>query len=252
QKDVEPTEVDNIDELIRESRVVIQDDFLVDDDEFEDDTLEEYDDEEIEIIDSDTGSAPPGSGLGSGGSDPKEKRVKEEISGIVIEKELKRTKTNKLKAKFDYSRDNIIFMDSIEQLMMHYLRDWRNTMKGNPEIRELMSPIDCFENRHHKQSGWRNERRWLLQGRKHLLRLRLKLKHLANPSLSTESIVGPPPIDEYAIMTQSLEHQGKLKEHQAEAQHHLDEQQRLLQVLIAQLGNNGLHIKLSPPPPSFQ
>ncbi|PON99994.1 hypothetical protein TorRG33x02_041220, partial [Trema orientale] len=52
--DVEPAEVNNIDELLRESRVVTQDDFLVDDDEFDDDTLEEYDDEEIEIIDSDT------------------------------------------------------------------------------------------------------------------------------------------------------------------------------------------------------
>ncbi|PON42019.1 hypothetical protein PanWU01x14_284880 [Parasponia andersonii] len=47
REDVEPTEVDNIDKLIRESHVVTQDNFLVDDDEFEDDTLEEYDDEEI-------------------------------------------------------------------------------------------------------------------------------------------------------------------------------------------------------------
>ncbi|PON62518.1 hypothetical protein PanWU01x14_138390 [Parasponia andersonii] len=54
--DVEPAEVNNIDELLHESRVVTQDDFLVDDDEFEDDTLEEYDDEEIEIVDSDTSS----------------------------------------------------------------------------------------------------------------------------------------------------------------------------------------------------
>ncbi|PON48679.1 hypothetical protein PanWU01x14_235560 [Parasponia andersonii] len=56
REDIEPAEVDNIDELIRESRVVTQDDFLINDDEFEDDTLKEYDDEEIEIIDSDTSS----------------------------------------------------------------------------------------------------------------------------------------------------------------------------------------------------
>ncbi|PON60656.1 hypothetical protein PanWU01x14_150740 [Parasponia andersonii] len=56
QDDVEPAEVNNIDKLLHESRVVRQDDFLVDDDEFEDDTLEEYDDEEIEIVDSDISS----------------------------------------------------------------------------------------------------------------------------------------------------------------------------------------------------
>ncbi|PON44587.1 hypothetical protein PanWU01x14_265720 [Parasponia andersonii] len=54
--DDEPAKVNNIDELLRESHVVTQDDFLVDDDEFEDDTLEEYNDEEIEIVDSDTSS----------------------------------------------------------------------------------------------------------------------------------------------------------------------------------------------------
>ncbi|PON67750.1 hypothetical protein PanWU01x14_101740 [Parasponia andersonii] len=56
QDDDEPAKVNNINELLHESRVVKQDDFLVDDDEFEDDTLEEYDDEEIEIVDSDTSS----------------------------------------------------------------------------------------------------------------------------------------------------------------------------------------------------
>ncbi|PON32085.1 LOW QUALITY PROTEIN: hypothetical protein PanWU01x14_364380 [Parasponia andersonii] len=56
QDDVERAEVNNIDKLLHESHVVTQDDFLVDDDEFEDDTVEEYDYEEIEIVDSDTSS----------------------------------------------------------------------------------------------------------------------------------------------------------------------------------------------------
>ncbi|PON70558.1 hypothetical protein PanWU01x14_079320 [Parasponia andersonii] len=113
REDVEPTEVDNIDELIRESRVVTQDDFLVDDGEFEDNTLEEYDDEEIEIIDSDTSSEENNDisdneavhhlVLSSIVVDPtpKEKMVREETRGIVIENKLRRTKTNKLKVKHD-------------------------------------------------------------------------------------------------------------------------------------------------------
>ncbi|PON32199.1 hypothetical protein PanWU01x14_363270, partial [Parasponia andersonii] len=48
--DIEPSKVNNIDELLRESRVVTQDDFLVDDDEFEDDKLEEYDDEGLKLL----------------------------------------------------------------------------------------------------------------------------------------------------------------------------------------------------------
>ncbi|PON43015.1 hypothetical protein PanWU01x14_277870 [Parasponia andersonii] len=57
QEDVESDEVDNIDDLIYQARVVTPNDFLVDDDEFEDDTLEEYNDEEIELDDdSDTSS----------------------------------------------------------------------------------------------------------------------------------------------------------------------------------------------------
>ncbi|PON71632.1 hypothetical protein PanWU01x14_070870, partial [Parasponia andersonii] len=180
--DVEPANVNNIDELLRESCVVTQDDFLVDDDEFEDVTLEKYDDEEIEIIDSDTSSLPPSTGSSSDGSNPKGKRVREETRRIAIEKELRQVKVAKLKVqhgeqtgkpvlkygnmflnllaklvrdtipastlawkdvkkedldliferldrKFDHPRDNVIFIDSIKQSMMHYLRDWRNNMK---------------------------------------------------------------------------------------------------------------------------
>ncbi|PON85533.1 hypothetical protein TorRG33x02_186820, partial [Trema orientale] len=31
--------------------------------------------------------------------------------------------------KFDYPRDSVTCMDSIEQLKIHYLRDWRSTVK---------------------------------------------------------------------------------------------------------------------------
>ncbi|PON85534.1 hypothetical protein TorRG33x02_186830, partial [Trema orientale] len=124
----------------------------------------------------------------------------------------------------------------------------------------------------------------------------------ADPTSSAESVMGPPPIDEDTIMTQSLgthsrwqkgldslpwlksieglraastshqvetianlkqqfaekdaEHQRKLVVHQAETQRRLDEQQRMLQLHIAQLGNNSLNIQLPPssnssPPPSL-
>ncbi|PON76865.1 hypothetical protein PanWU01x14_031850 [Parasponia andersonii] len=191
--DVAPAEVNNIDELLRESRVVTQDYFLVDDDEFEDDTLEEYNDEKIKIVDNDTSSEENNNKfdnevvhllvLGRVVIDltPKE-RVREETRGIAIEKEIRRAKVTKLKVqhdkqtgklvlkhgkiflnllaklvrdtipastlawkdvkkedldliferldrKFDYPWDNVIFMDSIEQSIMHYLRDWRNNMK---------------------------------------------------------------------------------------------------------------------------
>ncbi|PON56054.1 hypothetical protein PanWU01x14_184130, partial [Parasponia andersonii] len=96
--DVELAEVNNIDELIHESNVEMQDDFLVDDDEFEDDKLEAYDDEEIEIFDSDTSS---------------------EENNNISDDEI----------TFDYPQENVIFMDSIGQSMMHYLRDWRNNIK---------------------------------------------------------------------------------------------------------------------------
>ncbi|PON47382.1 hypothetical protein PanWU01x14_244660 [Parasponia andersonii] len=60
------------------------------------------------------------------------------------------------------------------------------------------------------------------------------------------------------LTEKDAEHQRKLEEHQAETQRRLNEQQWLLQALIAQLGNSGLHIQLSPtsqlppPLPSFQ
>ncbi|PON44702.1 hypothetical protein PanWU01x14_264850 [Parasponia andersonii] len=57
REEIELDEVDNIDDLICQARVMTPNDFLVDDDEFEDDTLEEYNDEEVELDDdSDTSS----------------------------------------------------------------------------------------------------------------------------------------------------------------------------------------------------
>ncbi|PON36738.1 hypothetical protein PanWU01x14_325960 [Parasponia andersonii] len=52
REDIELDEVDNIDDLICQARIVTPNDFLVDDDEFEDDTLDEYNDEEIELDDN--------------------------------------------------------------------------------------------------------------------------------------------------------------------------------------------------------
>ncbi|PON74315.1 hypothetical protein PanWU01x14_051470 [Parasponia andersonii] len=49
------------------------------------------------------------------------------------------------------------------------------------------------------------------------------------------------------LAEKDAEHQCKLEEHQAETQRHLNDQQQLLQSLIAQLGNNGLNIQLSLP-----
>ncbi|PON77443.1 hypothetical protein PanWU01x14_026040 [Parasponia andersonii] len=42
QEDIEPNKVENIDNLIHQAHIVTLDDFLVDDNEFEDNTLEEY------------------------------------------------------------------------------------------------------------------------------------------------------------------------------------------------------------------
>ncbi|PON31642.1 hypothetical protein PanWU01x14_368300 [Parasponia andersonii] len=83
-------------ELLENLVFITQDDFLVDDDEFEDDTLEEYDDEAIEIVNSDISSemssasrTPLSFGLSSDGFDSKGKRIREETRGIAIEKELR-------------------------------------------------------------------------------------------------------------------------------------------------------------------
>ncbi|PON78388.1 hypothetical protein PanWU01x14_020260 [Parasponia andersonii] len=88
REDVEPDEIDNIDDLICQARVVIPNDFLVDDDEM-----------------SSHGSSPLATSAASGSSsgddkhDPKEKRVREEMRGYSIEKELRRLKTNRLKVE---------------------------------------------------------------------------------------------------------------------------------------------------------
>ena len=53
--DVEPKTVENIEELLREGRIVGNDYFMIDDDQLEfDDILDEYDDEEIVHVDSDS------------------------------------------------------------------------------------------------------------------------------------------------------------------------------------------------------
>ncbi|PON35373.1 hypothetical protein PanWU01x14_337060, partial [Parasponia andersonii] len=63
QEDVEPDEVDNIDYLICQTRIVTPNDFLVNDDEFENDTLEEYNDEEVELDDDSNTSSEEENGI---------------------------------------------------------------------------------------------------------------------------------------------------------------------------------------------
>ncbi|PON45244.1 hypothetical protein PanWU01x14_260740 [Parasponia andersonii] len=202
REDVEPDEVDNIDDLICQTRVVTPDDFLVDDDEFEDDTLEEYNDEEVEPNDdsdisseeenemmSSHGSAPLATSAASGSSfgddrhDPKGKRVREETRGCLVEKELRRLKIDRLNVKFCEKTGKPIFEHGkmFLNILAKTVRDTipastttksrHRTRKiglsnciclhrgrlGNPETREVMSPIDDFESRHLKPSGWRNE-----------------------------------------------------------------------------------------------
>ncbi|PON66374.1 hypothetical protein PanWU01x14_110290 [Parasponia andersonii] len=95
REDVGPDKVDNIDDLICQTRVVIPNDFLVDDDEFEDDTLEEYNDEEVELNDdSDTSSEEENE------ISDNRNRVREETRGCSVKKELRRLKTDRLKVEF--------------------------------------------------------------------------------------------------------------------------------------------------------
>ncbi|PON48931.1 hypothetical protein PanWU01x14_233320 [Parasponia andersonii] len=86
---------------------------------------------------------------------------------------------------------------------------------GNLKTRELMSLIDCFEERHFKNNSWRNEynqqkQAEMIASRDEALTQAQaqaqahEIANLVDPTLSAESIVGPISIDEYAIMTQSL------------------------------------------------
>ncbi|PON66056.1 hypothetical protein PanWU01x14_112830 [Parasponia andersonii] len=161
--------------------------------------------------------------------------------------------------------------------------------EGNPETVELMSPIDCFEEKHFKNNSWRNENtqqkhaKMVASREEALTQAQAQAHKIADPvdlALSAESIVGSLPrlksvgvlraasisnvaavqrehAETITSMKQQLaekdaEYQHKLEEHQAKTQRRLDDQQWLLQSLIAQLDNNGLNIQLLPltqPPP---
>ncbi|PON80693.1 hypothetical protein PanWU01x14_002490 [Parasponia andersonii] len=213
-------------------------------------------------------------------STPTWKDVKKEDIELIL---------NRMEVKFDYPRSDALFMDSIEQYMMAYLRDWHNMMQnhftklgGNLEIGEVMSPIDYFESYHHKPSGWRNKY------------IQEKHSKLRDGVSSVESVVGPEQVDEFQIMSKALgtrsrwqkglgalprlksiggqratsmgqqlaekdaEHARRIDETQQqrakkeaenqcrlkETQQQLNEQNWILQTLIAKLG-----IEMPPPPP---
>ncbi|PON59891.1 hypothetical protein PanWU01x14_156100 [Parasponia andersonii] len=84
------------------------DNFVLDDDEFEDDTLEIYNDDEVDLerTDSNAKSISPTESTGNKGSDgdrldPHRKRICEESRGITIEKELQKQKIAKLAMAVD-------------------------------------------------------------------------------------------------------------------------------------------------------
>ncbi|PON60968.1 hypothetical protein PanWU01x14_149360 [Parasponia andersonii] len=52
-EDIEPDYANNVDELLPQTRVMTMDDFVIDNNEFEDDTLEEYNNDEIDSGSSD-------------------------------------------------------------------------------------------------------------------------------------------------------------------------------------------------------
>ncbi|PON48680.1 hypothetical protein PanWU01x14_235570 [Parasponia andersonii] len=152
---------------------------------------------------SSAGSAPPSSEFDSGGSDSKGKKVREETRGIVIENELRRTKTNKLKVKHDERTGKPVLKNGkmFLNLLVKLLRDtiptstlcWKDVKKDDLDL--IFQRLDA------EMVASREEALPQPQAKAHET---TDLADLANPSLSAESIVGPPPIDEYAIMTQSL------------------------------------------------
>ncbi|PON70432.1 hypothetical protein PanWU01x14_081010 [Parasponia andersonii] len=197
-EDVEPNEVENIDDLICQARVVTPNDFLVDNDEFEDDTLEEYNDEEVELDDNSDTSSEEENGISDNIGKPildhdkmflniLTKTVRDTIPASTPT--WKDVKKEDIELILNRMESDALFIDSIEQYMMAYLRNWRNMMrnhftkmggkkdmavikansyknrsstmisqmKGKLETRDLMSPIDYFKSRHLKLSSWRNE-----------------------------------------------------------------------------------------------
>ncbi|PON83185.1 hypothetical protein TorRG33x02_210190 [Trema orientale] len=115
REDVEPKNASNIEELLCQTRIITIDKFLIDDDEFKDDMLEEYNDEKIDLrscnssneqdellFDEDnqnlclvqgvpllSSTGPVGnSGSSSDRLYPKRKRIREESYGIIMDKEL--------------------------------------------------------------------------------------------------------------------------------------------------------------------
>ncbi|PON44409.1 hypothetical protein PanWU01x14_267170 [Parasponia andersonii] len=85
--------------------------------------------------------------------------------------------------------------------------------EGNSETGELMSQLDCFEERHFKNNSWRSEytqqkHAEMIASREEALTQAQAQAHEitdpVDPALSAKSVMGPISIDEYAIMTQSL------------------------------------------------
>ncbi|PON52403.1 hypothetical protein TorRG33x02_308440 [Trema orientale] len=91
REDIEPGNTSNIDELLHQTRVMTMDDFVVDDDDFEDDTLEKYKDEKIDLCKEHTPTGFASSNSSSGDRlDLKGKSIREESHGIIVEKELRK------------------------------------------------------------------------------------------------------------------------------------------------------------------
>ncbi|PON36707.1 hypothetical protein PanWU01x14_326080 [Parasponia andersonii] len=186
---------------------------------------------------------------------------------------------NQIEIKFDYPRSDALFMDSIEQSMMTYLRDWRemgsSTMirqmkaKGNPETRELMSPIDYFKNCHLKPFGLRNEYTQEKYARIHCVEMVTSRTEALTQTQSqrvgsTLSAASTGQVAEtittlkQQLAEKNTEHTRQIDETQRqmtekkvenqlrlkETQRQLNEQNQMLQTLIAKLG-----IKMPPPLP---
>ncbi|PON47141.1 hypothetical protein PanWU01x14_246500, partial [Parasponia andersonii] len=133
---------------------------------------------------------------------------------------------------------------------------------SNPEIGELISPIDYFKSRHLKPSGWQNE--YTLEKHAEMVTSKAEAltqtqsrtqSELRDGASSAESVVGP----EQQLANKDAEHalridetQRQMAEKEAEnqrrlekTQQQLNEQNRMLKTLIAKLG---IEMPLPPPP----
>ncbi|PON56867.1 hypothetical protein PanWU01x14_178480 [Parasponia andersonii] len=108
--------------------------------------------------------------------DPKGKRVKKETREFSVEKELRRLNTNRLKVEFcektgnpflDYGKMflNILTKTNLENRSKQLYPPAQESSsmiiqmngKSNPDIVELMSPMDYFVSHHIKLFGWWNK-----------------------------------------------------------------------------------------------